>query len=44
MYTFRLKAPAESKGTWDVYNVVATIPGEDAFRPLDQGGCKLVSP
>ena len=44
MYTFRVKAPAESKSTWDVYNVVATIPGEDAFRPLDQGGCKLVSP
>lgn len=44
MYTFKVKAPAESKGRWDVYQVVATIPGEQAFRPLDQGGCRLVTP
>jgi branched-chain amino acid transport system substrate-binding protein len=43
MYTFRVKAPAESKSRWDVYKVLARIPGADAFRPLDQGGCKLVT-
>jgi len=44
MYTFRVKTAAESKGRWDDYQVVATIPGADAFRPLDKGGCKLVGP
>jgi branched-chain amino acid transport system substrate-binding protein len=42
MYTFKVKAPGESKGRWDDYTVLARIPGDDAFRPLDQGGCKLV--
>ena len=42
MYTFRVKAPGESKSRWDVYQVLATIPGAEAFRPLDKGGCKLV--
>ncbi len=42
MYTFRVKTPEESKSRWDVYQVLATIPGTEAFRPLDQGGCKLV--
>jgi branched-chain amino acid transport system substrate-binding protein len=36
------KTPAESKGPWDFFNVLATIPAESAFRPLDQGGCPLV--
>jgi branched-chain amino acid transport system substrate-binding protein len=43
MYTFQVKAPGESKSPWDVYKVVATVPGNEAFRPLDQGGCKLVA-
>jgi branched-chain amino acid transport system substrate-binding protein len=43
MYTFRVKTPGESKSRWDTYNVVARIPGNEAFRPLDQGGCKLVT-
>jgi branched-chain amino acid transport system substrate-binding protein len=43
MYTFRVKAPGESKSRWDTYNVLARIPGNQAFRPLDQGGCKLVT-
>jgi branched-chain amino acid transport system substrate-binding protein len=42
MYTFRVKSPAESKSRWDVYQVLATVPGAEAFRPLDKGGCKLV--
>jgi branched-chain amino acid transport system substrate-binding protein len=43
MYTFRVKTPGESKSRWDTYKVVARIPGNEAFRPLDQGGCKLVA-
>jgi branched-chain amino acid transport system substrate-binding protein len=43
MYTFRVKTPDESKSPWDVYTVLAKVPGNDAFRPLDQGGCKLVT-
>ena len=34
--------PNESKGPWDYYNLRATIPTEQAFRPLDQGDCPLV--
>ncbi|HEX3576361.1 MAG TPA: ABC transporter substrate-binding protein [Rhodopila sp.] len=43
MYTFKVKTPAESKGRWDDYTVLARIPGDQAFRPLSQGGCKLVT-
>src|SRR5712692_10626677 len=42
MYLFEVKKPAESKGPWDYYKVRATIPAEQAFRPLDQGDCPLV--
>ncbi|MFG1317677.1 ABC transporter substrate-binding protein [Xanthobacter autotrophicus] len=42
MYLFKVKKPAESKGPWDLYEVVATIPAADAFRPLKDGGCPLV--
>ncbi len=42
MYLFRVKSPASSKGPWDCYNLVHTIPGEQAFRPLHEGGCSLV--
>jgi branched-chain amino acid transport system substrate-binding protein len=41
-YLFEVKTPAESKYPWDYYKVVATIPGEEAFRPLAQGECPLV--
>jgi branched-chain amino acid transport system substrate-binding protein len=43
MYTFKVKSPAESKARWDDYSVLARIPGDQAFRPLNQGGCKLVA-
>jgi branched-chain amino acid transport system substrate-binding protein len=43
MYTFKVKTPAESKARWDDYTVLARIPGDQAFRPLQQGGCKLVA-
>src|SRR5215470_4705160 len=42
MYLFEVKSPAESKGPWDYYKLRATIPAEEAFRPLDQGECPLV--
>lgn len=42
MYLVQAKKPAASKGEWDLYDVLATIPGEQAFRPLADGGCKLV--
>ncbi|HEU5189514.1 MAG TPA: ABC transporter substrate-binding protein [Methylomirabilota bacterium] len=41
-YLFEVKKPAESKGPWDYYKLRATIPAEQAFRPLDQGDCPLV--
>lgn len=43
MYTFRVKAPGESASRWDVYKLMARIPGSEAFRPLDKGGCRLVT-
>ena len=42
MYLMQLKSPAESKGPWDFYRLLATIPGKEAFRPLDAGDCPLV--
>ncbi len=42
MYVFRVKAPAQSSGRWDDYDLVSTIPADQAFRPLADGGCKLV--
>ena len=42
MYLFEVKKPSESKGPWDYYKLVATIPGDQAFRPMDQGGCPMV--
>ncbi len=42
MYLFEVKKPAESKGEWDLYKLLATIPAEQAFRPLNEGGCPLV--
>jgi branched-chain amino acid transport system substrate-binding protein len=42
VYLMRVKPPGQTKGEWDLLEVVDTIPGKDAFRPLDQGGCPLV--
>jgi branched-chain amino acid transport system substrate-binding protein len=42
MYLFEVKAPGESKGPWDYYNLLATIPADQAFRPMEEGGCSLV--
>jgi branched-chain amino acid transport system substrate-binding protein len=41
-YLLRVKKPEESSGPWDYCHVAAAVPAEQAFRPLDQGGCPLV--
>ncbi|WP_167350059.1 ABC transporter substrate-binding protein [Methylobacterium platani] len=43
VFVFRVKAPAASMGEWDFYETVATIPGEQAFRPLEQGNCPALA-
>jgi branched-chain amino acid transport system substrate-binding protein len=43
MYLFEVKKPSESKNEWDLYKLIATVPGDEAFRPLDKGGCPLVT-
>lgn len=43
MYLFEVKKPSQSKGPWDYYKLIATIPGEQAFKPMDQGNCPMVS-
>jgi branched-chain amino acid transport system substrate-binding protein len=42
MYVYQVKAPSESKGPWDLYKLVKTIPRDDAFRPLSESTCSLV--
>jgi branched-chain amino acid transport system substrate-binding protein len=37
-----VKKPSESKGPWDYYKLRATIPANEAFRPLAQSECFLV--
>jgi branched-chain amino acid transport system substrate-binding protein len=41
-YLVEAKKPSESKGPWDLHKVRATIPAEQAFRPLAEGDCPLV--
>jgi branched-chain amino acid transport system substrate-binding protein len=42
-YLYEVKKPSESKGEWDLYKLVKEVPGDQAFRPLADGGCSLVS-
>ncbi|MCJ2091576.1 ABC transporter substrate-binding protein [Methylobacterium sp. J-072] len=42
MYLFEVKKPSESKGEWDLYTKLDTIPGDQVFRPLNEGNCPLV--
>ncbi len=39
----QVKTPAESTGEWDLYKIISTIPGEEAFRPLSESKCKLIT-
>jgi len=43
MYLFQVKKPSESKGAWDYYNLLGTVPAATAFKPLDQSTCDLVA-
>jgi branched-chain amino acid transport system substrate-binding protein len=42
MYLAEVKKPSESKGPWDFYKILETIPGDQAFRPLSESACPLV--
>lgn len=42
MYLYRVKTPEASTGPWDYYELLATIPAAEAWRPLEDGGCPLV--
>jgi branched-chain amino acid transport system substrate-binding protein len=42
MYLFQVKTPVESKYPWDYYNVISTLPADEIWRPLADGGCSLV--
>jgi branched-chain amino acid transport system substrate-binding protein len=42
MYLFEVKKPQESKGRWDDYKLLATVPGNEAFQSLEQSRCALV--
>jgi branched-chain amino acid transport system substrate-binding protein len=41
-FLFEVKKPSESKGPWDYYKLVASTPGEEAFRPLADGHCPFI--
>jgi len=41
-YLVEVKKPSESKGPYDYYKIRATIPADQAFRPMSEGGCPLV--
>ncbi len=42
-YLFQVKKPSESKGPYDYYKLVSTIPANEAFRPLSESDCPLVA-
>ena len=42
MYLFQVKTPAESKSKDDIYKLLATVPGDKAFRPMSEGKCPLI--
>jgi branched-chain amino acid transport system substrate-binding protein len=41
MYFAQVKTPAEADRPWDYYKILGVIPGDQAFRPLREGGCPL---
>jgi branched-chain amino acid transport system substrate-binding protein len=42
MYLVEVKRPDESEGRWDYYTILRTIPADQAYRPMAEGGCPLV--
>jgi branched-chain amino acid transport system substrate-binding protein len=43
MYFAQVKNASESTAPWDYYKILGVIPGDQAFRPLAEGGCPLVA-
>jgi branched-chain amino acid transport system substrate-binding protein len=41
-YLFQVKQPSQSKGPWDVFNVLSSTPADQAFRPMAEGGCSFI--
>jgi branched-chain amino acid transport system substrate-binding protein len=41
-YLVKTKSPSESKGEWDYYKILTTIPAEEAFQPLSKSKCDLI--
>ena len=42
VHLYETKTPAELKGDWDYFKLISTVPADQAFRPLKEGGCSLV--
>jgi branched-chain amino acid transport system substrate-binding protein len=42
MYLFQVKSPEESKSKDDIYKLIATVPGEEAYRPMKDGKCPYI--
>jgi len=42
MYVFRVKTPAASKCSFDYYEVIGDLPGEEVFRPMSEGECPFI--
>jgi branched-chain amino acid transport system substrate-binding protein len=43
MFFAQVKTPSESTEPWDYFKILGVIPGDQAFRPLAEGGCPLVA-
>ncbi|MFO7993515.1 MAG: ABC transporter substrate-binding protein [Marinobacter sp.] len=43
MYLAEVKTPEESENEWDLYEILRTIPADEAYRPLSESKCSLVS-
>jgi branched-chain amino acid transport system substrate-binding protein len=41
-YLFEVKKPSESKGPWDFYKLIGTVPGDQAFTPLSESKCAML--
>ncbi|UZD64586.1 MULTISPECIES: ABC transporter substrate-binding protein [Marinobacter] len=41
-YLVKVKSPGDANHPWDLFELVETIPGEEAFRPLEQGNCSFI--
>jgi branched-chain amino acid transport system substrate-binding protein len=42
VYLMQVKTPAESKQAWDLLKVIATVPADQGFRAMNEGGCPMV--